>query len=380
MQQHFKCQMCGCQFMAENDENVVCPSCQSNLVKRMTKRELGWPVLAAIFIAFALVGFGTSWLIKALFISEEEPDTEYPVFIDDSDDIVDTTTYVADVVTTDEQSTDLSNDVSIQSDASSSTSPATSSTASSSTTVTETTSPVLSKSEAQRILSTGEYDNIIPSSCKVTVNGTTMNYESFVNEVANGNYSNIRVSSISADAKRVVVTATEPKKSVSMDPTTTHNPTPSLTNADAQLILNSGVPDPRIPPTCVIVANGKSMSIQEFHRAVNEKKYSDVKVTNVSQDAKRITVTAKAPTESKTTSDTSTSSVLSKEDAQRILRSGRYDSRIPKGCVIVVNGMSMDYQSFYGAVDAKSISNIQVKDISADAKRITVSATVLFDE
>ena len=72
--------------------------------------------------------------------------------------------------------------------------------------------------------------------------------------------------------------------------------------------------------------------------------------------------------------------ILTIDEAQSIIASGQRSNKVSEGCVIVVNGKTMDYQAFRNGVKLKTYSHVNVNDVKCDAQGnasvIRVSATV----
>lgn len=156
-----------------------------------------------------------------------------------------------------------------------------------------------------------------------------------------------------------------------------------ITVAEAQSIVASGRADSRIPDNCKVEGNGVNTTYKQFRKNVAERNYESVKVESVIPDKKGIAnrlnvkvVRRTAPVENVIKPDKTppvpkkSNPVLSNDEAQVIVSSGKASSMIPEGCKIVLNGKTTNYQNFRNGVKLGSYSDIKVTKVEDDGKTV----------
>ena len=167
---------------------------------------------------------------------------------------------------------------------------------------------------------------------------------------------------------------------------TAYVPAPEpVTVSEVQSIVASGRVDSRIPDNCKVEGNGVNTTYRQFRKNVAERSYESVKVESVVPDKKgnasrlkvkvvRPTITEPVKNVTKTDkpepAPIKSNSVLSKDEAQAIVSSGKVSSKISEGCKIVLNGKTTNYQNFRNGVKLGSYSGIKVTKVEDDGKTV----------
>jgi len=138
-----------------------------------------------------------------------------------------------------------------------------------------------------------------------------------------------------------------------------------ITKEEAQQIVSAGKADARVPDNCTIVGNGVNTTYGRFRSDVASGKYASVQVTAVNAtdkangNATKISVKVTNPPPE----------VLTKEKAQTIVRAGIKSDKVPDECTIVMDGRTMNYQTFRNGVRLNTYSSVEVLDgIKCDAQ------------
>lgn len=142
-----------------------------------------------------------------------------------------------------------------------------------------------------------------------------------------------------------------------------------VTVTEAQSIVADGRASARIPDICQVTGNNNIKSNYGSFRS-NVDKYQKVTVTSVTADKKTGNATKIVVNVEPKKDPVIIIPVLSNDEAQAIVSSGKASSKISEGCKIVLNGKSTNYQDFRNGVKLGSYSGIEVTKVEDDGKTV----------
>lgn len=287
MQKNFKCQQCGHRFVAEDDLSTVCPECGSDLLQPINTRKVQPWMYAAAFIVFLAIGFGVSELIQPKLFAKAEDDVaiEQEPAGYENEDVFEEPYIAPEEATTDEP---VMEEPAVTSPATDN--PVAAPSKPSQPTVQPTSQPAVTPSAPSTPASEPRPATTTPS--------TPAAKPAAVTTVVSEPKPVVTTTPTPAPKPATTTTAPEPKPSTtttatSQTPTSTPAATPipapattktGLTAADAQGIVASGKASSKIPDNTTITVNGQKMDYQAFRTGVNQKAYSNIKVTSVNPD------------------------------------------------------------------------------------------------